>query len=85
MEESIRQLFIAEARKAVRTASTESTHERGSFDDGFGIFAVLLDGQTLEYSWEIRKRDGGVLERSNETFRTTLLARHAGLQALAGD
>lgn len=85
MEERIRQLFIAEARTAARTASTEPALKRGSFDDGFGIFAVSLGEQSREYAWEVRKCDGSVLERSNETFQTILLARYAGLQALAGD
>lgn len=85
MEDSIRQLFTAEARTTARMSRAESTSERGSFVDGFGIFIVASGGQLSEYAWEVRRRDGSVLERSTETFRTMLLARYAGVRALAGD
>ena len=85
MEDTIRRLFTEEARAAARVERTEQAERLGGFVNGLGIFVVVSDTPTLGYQWEVRRRDGIVLERSNESFRTILLARYAGVGALAGD
>ena len=72
------------AYAATSMADDEQADERGSFVDSFGIFVIRSSDPTDGYRWEVRKRDGIVLERSIETFRTMLLARYAGVRAIAG-
>ena len=85
MEDSIRRLFTAEARTAALPANSGPADEPGDPTGGFGIFVIASNTMSPGYQWEVRKRDGSVLERSIETFRTMLLARYAGVRALAGD
>ena len=85
MDDSIRRLFTEEARTAAGPAGFDPALEPGSPAGGFGLFVIASNTMSPGYQWEVRKRDGSVLERSIETFRTILLARYAGVRALAGD
>ena len=69
---------------ATSMTNDEQADERGSFVDSFGIFVIRSSDPADGYRWEVRKCDGIVLERSIDTFRTMLLARYAGVQAIAG-
>lgn len=80
MEESTKRYFIAAARTAARAARTEEDDV-----DGLRILVTPSSGALNGYQWEIRSQGGVVLEKSIETYRTSLLAHNAGVQALVGD